>query len=211
MAASPLVLTYRNLREDGSIHAEPMPGGGTKITAAAMDLTPAMRHELLLDTALGGAIASAIVLGGCVLFFGVVALSNRRMLPWSAAVVFIVFCMALFAMVWRLLYVAAIERAELALQQQTVLTIEPDCIAIESNGPVEWCSHRLRSSLIRGARVGRVTILAGRHEPRPVRCLEIQLTDRRALRLLPARHSIDLAFVARFIDETALSRDCTIP
>ena len=195
------VLTYDTFPPHSSLRRE-ISAGAIKITAAAEEPNPRARRAELQRAAFSGALWSCGLLHAFVLAVASTYLAHRRFMGFWLFVVlvvaFLVFCAALFLMMWRTAYAARIERLEHALRQTTILVASSERLLIETAGPFGQASHELAarppdSDRVLGLRRGK---LDGH------RCLEILLASGRSVCVLPGRDDAELHWVARTIRGT---------
>jgi hypothetical protein len=109
---------------------------------------------------------------------------------------FIVFCAALFALVWRAQYASRLDAAASALRQATVLAASAGRLIIETSGPLGTTSHDLKQCRGSEARTIRAFRLARCDRQRRVDCLQVLLSDGTTIHVLPGRDVVELKWVA---------------
>jgi hypothetical protein len=187
-------LTYDTFPPHSSLRRE-VSDGAIKITAAAEELSARARGVELQRAALGGALLSAALLAAFVLAVASTYLAHRRYMgSWLFAVLvgaFVVFCGALFLLMWRAAYAARIERLERAMRQTTILVAAQGHLLVETAGPLGQASHDFRH--VDDLRRGRID---GQD------CLEILVPNRDPVRVLAGRDDAELHWVARTLRGT---------
>jgi len=190
-------LTYDNLPSHSRLHREYV-DGVLKIIAGPEDPGPLVRRAALLRAAIPASLICfcALIVGFAI--FGAMYAQNRRNLSTdlSAAlfIAFVVFCAALFALVWRIQFASRIEASETALQQSTILAASRDRLIIETSGPFGAASHNLQFDSTDRA-VGSIR-LARCNDRFGIGILEIVLKDGAHIRILPGRDDTELRWVA---------------
>jgi hypothetical protein len=194
-------LTYDTFPPHSSLRRE-VADGGIKITAAAEEPGPRARRLEKQRAALGGALLSAALLAAFVLAVASTYLAHRRYMgSWLFAmlvVAFVVFCAALFLLMWRAAYAARIERLERAMRQTTILVASPGRLLVETAGPFGQQSYDLCTRVggpyrVTDFRLGSIE----RHN-----CLLIVLATGQLVRILPGRDDPELNWVARTLRGT---------
>jgi hypothetical protein len=191
------VLDYSGLSTSQKLTIEPLPGGGIKITSPAGEIDEPIRRELLGQSAIFAGGLSSLILILCLVVFGGMLYEHRHLIPWWTGVVFVVFVAALFAFVARLMYGSAMERAERALQQTSILIIEPRRLLLETTGPLGSESRELDPKHIRSVRVVS-GVLSWSHGE--IGASHIELSTEEAVALLPGHSMAELRAVARLIE-----------
>lgn len=165
--------------------------GGLKITALPEEPGPLVRRAARIDAAFPAALICAIVLMLGFAVFGAAYESNRRFMPGVLSGVllcaFIIFCAALFALIWRTQYALRIETAQNALKQMTILAASQGRLVVETQGPLGSMSHDLRDSIVD------IQVLRSGSS----QYLEIELKDGGHVELLEGRDEIELNWVMR--------------
>jgi hypothetical protein len=142
-------LTYDTLPPHSTLRREVV-DGVLKITAAAEEPSDTARRDARLRAALPAAMLSGALLLAFLAAIGSTFLANRRNIGSGLMVVlfvaFVVFCAALFLLVWRAQYEARIDALESAFRQTTILAASPGRLLIETFGPLGQESQELRTS-----------------------------------------------------------------
>jgi hypothetical protein len=142
-------LTYDTLPPHSTLRRE-VADGVMKITAAAEEPTDAARREARLRAALPAAMLSGALLVAFIAAVGSTFLANRRNIGSELMVVlfaaFVVFCAALFLLVWRAQYAARVEALERAFRQTTILAAAPGRLLIETSGPLGQESQEVHTA-----------------------------------------------------------------
>jgi hypothetical protein len=193
-------LTYDTFPPHSNLRREVI-GAVVKITAPAEEPSSHARRIEMQRAAFPGALLSGALLLAFVLAVGSMYLAHRpfmgRWLFMVLFIAFIIFCGALFLLVWRVQYTGRLDRLEQALRQTTILAASPGQLLIETVGPYGQASYHLRGhaeplpqSIVRLRR--------GRCGEKPgVDCLDIVLADGRTVQVLPGRDEAELNWVAR--------------
>ena len=194
-------LTYDTFPPHSSLRREVV-NGSVKITAAAEEPGPRARRVERQRAALGGALLSAALLAAFVLAVASTYLAHRRYMGfWLFTVLvaaFVVFCAALFLLMWRTAYAARIERLERAMRQTTILVASPGRLLVETAGPFGQASYDLCTRVGGPYRVADFRLgFIDRHN-----CLLIVLVTGQLIRVLPGRDQAELHWVARTLRGT---------
>jgi hypothetical protein len=189
----PRTLTYDTLPAHSRLRRE-FDGGLLKLIAGAEEPGPLVRRAALLRSAVPAAwICLAVLLVGLATF-GATYHAHRRLMPTTLSIVlfcaYLIFCAALFALVWRAQYAGRIEAAQKALQQNTLIAASAGRIVIETAGPMGEASHDLAGH-IRGIRLGRCD------DPHRLDCLQIVLEDGTSIQMFAGRDEVELRWLAR--------------
>ena len=111
---------------------------------------------------------------------------------------FVVFCAALFMMMWRAAYAARLDKLERAMKQTTLLIASPGRLLIETAGPFGQASYDLCTRVGGPCRVTDVQLGSiGNHA-----CMLIVLASGQLVRVLPGRDDAELDWVARTLRGT---------
>ena len=195
------VLPYDTFPPHSSLRRE-VSDGCIKITAAAEEPGTRARRLELQRAALGGALLSAALLAAFVLAVASTYLAHRRYMGfWLFTVLvasFVVFCAALFLLMWRAAYAARIEKLERALRQTTILVASPGRLLVETAGPFgqqsyDLCTRAGGPYRVSDLRLGSIE----RHN-----CLLIVLATGQLIHVLPGRDDAELNWVARTLRGT---------
>jgi len=194
-------LAYDTFPLHSSLRCE-VSDGVIRITAAAEEPGARARRVELQRAALGGAMLSAALLAAFVIAVASTYLAHRRYMGfWLFTILvltFVIFCAALFLLMWRAAYAARMERLERALRQTTILVASPGRLLVETAGPFGQASYDLCT------RVGgpnRVTDFRPGSIDRD-NCLLIILSTGQLIRVLPGREQAELHWVARTLRGT---------
>jgi hypothetical protein len=200
------VLTYDNLPPHSTLLREVLVDHRTgetcvKITAPATEAAPATRLAIARSAAITAAATTFVALGVCAIPFAMLAWRQRHLVPWWTAIVFAVFCAALFALIWRNMFLSRLATTEKFLGSSTVLVVSPSRLLIECSGPGLPFSYEFAAKSVREVRVTRAL-----HAERDSSCLlhglQIALSDGTDLNLLCGRSREELAWVAATIRST---------
>ena len=187
-------LTYDTFPPHSSLRRE-VSNGAIKITAAAEEPGAHARRLELQRAALSGALLSCGLLIAFVSAVASTYLAHRRYMGFWLFVVlvaaFVVFCLALFLLMWRAAYASRLEKLERAMKQTTILVASPGRLLVETAGPFGQASHEIDHFL--DMRRGKLDGLS---------CLEILLTSGQRVRVLPGRDESELHWVARTLRGT---------
>jgi len=168
--------------------------GVLRIIAEAEEPGPLVRRAALLRAAVPASLICFVVLLVGLATFGGMYQVNRRSMSSAMSLVlitaFVVFCGALFALVWRTQYAARLDACGKALRQNTLLAASPGRLLIESAGPNGSSSLDLNGT-VRSFRLGRC-------DPY-VDCLQILLSDAARINVLAGRDEVELRWVAQAI------------
>ncbi|WP_428940193.1 hypothetical protein [Fontivita pretiosa] len=200
IAGMPHALDYDTLPPHSRLRRE-FSDGVLTIIAAAEEPGPLVRRTALHRSAVFAAILFLITLLVGLLVFGAVFQAHRRLMSQTTmltlGVAALVFCVALFALIWRLQYLSRLDAAARALRQNTVLAASAGRLLIETSGPFGSAGYDLRNQegqqAVRALRLGRCG------GDRPVDCLEILLGEGTRIHILPGRDSAELRWVAAAI------------
>ncbi|HEY7090384.1 MAG TPA: hypothetical protein VH518_19970 [Tepidisphaeraceae bacterium] len=191
------VLTYDTLPAHSRLKRE-FADGVLRITATAEEPGPLVRRAAMFRAAVPATMICFVVLLVGLAVFGSTYRMHRRLMPeamsLSLFVAFVIFCTALFALVWRAQYAIRINAAHKALQQNTILAASPGRLVIETTGPMGASSFDL-SGTVRAIRQVKADGV------RRVDALEILLVDGSTVQILPGRDAIELAWVARTVGD----------
>lgn len=189
----PHALTYDTLPSHSTLRREVHQGVLT-IAAAAQEPNERMKRVARLRSAVPAALLSGALLVAFLAAIGSTYLDHRRYIGAALGAVllvaFVIFCGALFLLVWRAQFAARVDALELALKQTTVLAASPGRLFVESAGPLGQVSHEFAAEapMMRVARSAAHPSLS---------CLEISAPDRLPLQLLAGRDESELRWVAR--------------
>jgi hypothetical protein len=195
------LLTYDTFPPHSNLRRE-VSNGSIKITAAAEEPGAHARRLEWQRAALAGALLSGGLLSAFVLAVASTYLAHRRYMGFWLFVVlvaaFVVFCAALFLLMWRAAYAARLEKLERAMKQTTILVATPGRLLVETAGPFGQASYDLSTRLggpyrVIDFRLGSI----GWHN-----CLVIVLASGQLVRILPGRDSAELDWVARTLRGT---------
>jgi hypothetical protein len=182
-------LTYDTFPPHSSLRREVL-NGSIKITAAAEEPGAHARRAALQRAACAGALLSGALLAAFVLAIASTYLAHRRYMGFWLFVVlvtaFVVFCGALFLLMWRAAYAARLEKLERAMKQTTILVASPGRLLVETAGPFGQASHDINQVL--DLRRGKLEGLS---------CLEILPATGQRVLVLPGRDESELHWVAR--------------
>jgi hypothetical protein len=190
------VLTYDTFPAHSSLRRE-VSNGSITITAAAEEPGPHARRVELQRAALSGALLSCGLLIAFVLAVASTYVAHRRYMGFWLFVVlvaaFVVFCAALFLLMWRAAYAARLEKLERAMKQTTILVASPGRLLVETAGPFGQASHDLCTGVGGPSHLidFRLGTLGWHH------CLAIVLATGQVVRVLPGRDEAELRWVAR--------------
>ena len=188
------VLTYDTFPPHSSLRRE-VGDGVITITAAAEEPGAHARRVELQRAACAGALLSGGLLAAFVLAVASTYLEHRRYIGFWLFVVliaaFVVFCAALFLLMWRAAYAARLEKLERAMKQTTILVASPGRLLVETAGPFGQASHAIERAL--DFRRGRLD---------GYRCLEILAPGGERVHVLPGRDDAELHWVARTLRST---------
>lgn len=199
-------LAYDTLPVGSRIERQFEPDGGVILRVPAHEPGEAARRQVVLNAALAAAPVSALLVIVCLGLLLFVAArdwqrwdSMRLGVVWAAA---LLFCGALFAMVWRAQFQQRLEHLQTALAQQTVLRASPGRLLVETDGPLGHASHDLRPAPDRPIRFR----LARLPPQLDVTCMMVIAPDGSMARLLPGLSPAELDWVARTVRERVESR-----
>lgn len=198
----PHALTYDTLPSHSRIRREVV-DGVLRITASAEEPGPMVRRAALNRSAVPAGLISGLGLLSCVAVFGVLFQTNRRTLGTELTglldIAFLIFCVALFALIWRVHYFSRLDAVQSALKQTTILAAMKDRLIIETSGPAGTASHDL---YVQGTAPTIVSIAIETCDERKyVDCLLIALSDGTRIPLLPGRDLDELRWVSRAVKE----------
>jgi len=193
-------LTYATLPPGSGITRDERPGGVT-ITAPAQEAGPDVRREVARDVAVSSSAWSAGVLAVVLLVFGATVVEHRRLLPWWAAVLFAVFCVAVFLLVWWARYLAKLAAVERGLRQATVISADARRLLVESTGPLGPRSYAIDRGDIAELGLARVPDGPAVAEGLDVEGLVVALVDGRRVEILCGRRRGELLWIAGTIRE----------
>jgi hypothetical protein len=187
-------LTYDTLPAHSQLRRE-FAQGVLKIIAAAEEPGPLVRRAALIRSALPAALICFVTLVIGLAVFGAMYVSHRASMPqWMSlvlAIIFSVFCVALFTFTWRIQYSSRLHAAATALRQTTVLAAAPGRLLIETSGPLGSASYDLK---------GRLNFRMHRGDSdRPIDSLQIVHSDGTVIHVLWGRDEAELDWVARAI------------
>jgi len=196
----PHALDYDTLPPHSRLRRE-FADGVLTIIAAAEEPGPLVRRTALHRSAVAAAILFLMTLLVGLAVFGAVFQAHRRLMSQATLLALgtaaLVFCVALFALIWRLQYLRRLDAAARALRQNTVLAASAGRLLIQTSGPFGSASYDLRNQAdrptVRALRLGRCG------SDRLVDCLEILLSDGTRIHILPGRDSAELRWVAAAI------------
>ena len=189
------VLTYDTFPPHSNLRREVL-NGSIRITAAAEEPGPHARRVELQRAALSGALLSCGLLVAFVSAVASTYVAHRRYMGFwlfcVLVVAFVVFCAALFLLMWRAAYAARLEKLERAMKQTTILVASPGRLLVETAGPFGQASHDLCTRTggpyrVIDLRLGSI----GWHN-----CLVIVLATGQVVRVLPGRDDAELNWVA---------------
>lgn len=142
----PHALTYDTQPPHSRVRRE-IEAGVLKLTILPEEPGPVIRRLILFRSAIPAALICCGVLLLCLAVFGGLFLTNRRgfsiELMLTLVLAFIIFCIALFAFIWRIQYYTHLDRCRTALKQTTLIAASIGRLIIESAGPGGSASHDL--------------------------------------------------------------------
>jgi hypothetical protein len=166
--------------------------GVLRIVAEAEEPGPLVRRTALLRAAIPASLICFVVLMVGLAIFGGTYQANRRYMDSSTSLIligaFVIFCAALFALVWRTQYAVRLDACAKALKQNTLLAASPGRLLVESAGPIGTSTLDLNGT-IRSLRIARCETC--------VDCLQIMLADGTRIHVLPGRDEPELRWVAK--------------
>ncbi len=168
--------------------------GILKITAAPEEPGPLVRRAAIIGAAFPASLICALVLLLGFAVFGAMYESHRRYISTMQSYVllgaFVIFCSAIFALIWRIQYTQRFEAAQNALNQTTILAGSKGRLIVETTGPLGTVSYDW-SNVVSEIRVARGA--------QNMSFLEIELTDGNRFQILTGRDEVELQWVARAI------------
>lgn len=193
------LLTYDNLPPHSRLIRE-MGRDTLTLTARPEEPGPFLRKTLLRRAAVKSAGISAVVIALLLLIFGRMYLDHRRGMSASISlmleVAFIIFCIAAYALAWRVHYSKLLDDWGKLLQQTTIVAASPGRLFIETSGPLGAASHQIYSDSPAG--VDRLEISQLKDHP-GISCLDIVRKDGTRTQILPARDETELRWVAHVL------------
>ncbi len=191
-------LTYDSFPPHSTLRRETV-GEVMKITAAAEEPSAHARRLEMQRAALSAAVLCAALLAGFLLAISSTYRSHRQYMGSALFAVlvaaFVIFCIALFLLLWKTQFASRIAALERALRQTTIIAASPGRLLIETAGPFGQASHDLDGSTL-SFRRGRLRL------ERPVDCLDIISMEHRVIQVLPGRDEAELGWVVRTLRAT---------
>jgi hypothetical protein len=190
-------LTYDNLPSHSRLQRQYV-DGVLKIIASPEEPGPLARRAAMFRAAVPAALICFCTLIVGIAIFGAAYDRSRRSMSTELSIAlfiaFVIFCAALFALVWRIQYQLRIEAVESALQQTTVIAASRDRLIVETSGPFGAASHDWKLSP--QAHMIEAIRLSGCDDQFGIGVLEVLPKDGAAIRILPGRDEIELKWVA---------------
>ena len=172
-----------------------------QITVPAADPPRAALKQAALDALAWGAVISApvLLLAAIVFYLGIRANRVSGELLTLAYAFFAIFCAAIVMLISWVRYGMTADALRAGRLQATIIAATPQRLLIETAGPFGAVSYDLPREKIAAISIGGGVMEDDRRTLRPVRRLELKLTDGRLIRLLPGRDPRELRWVCGVI------------